>query len=106
MLWLMSRLFWEEETGTHWDALPGGVAWRGPQLMGHLEGAIVLVEYRSYQIGKSCQPEEDVGRMERKSVLAPSSPVLWPPRGTCEILDYLSPAGAGLQPREWPPRSQ
>lgn len=36
MLWFMSRLFWEEETGTHWDALPGGVAWRGPQLMGHL----------------------------------------------------------------------
>lgn len=36
MLWLMSRLFWEEETGTHWDALPGGVAWQGPQLMGHL----------------------------------------------------------------------
>lgn len=36
MLWLVSQLFWEEETGAHWDSLPGGVAWEGPHLMGHL----------------------------------------------------------------------
>lgn len=32
MLWLVSQLFWEGETGTHWDALPGGVVQKGPHL--------------------------------------------------------------------------